>query len=113
MEAAVKMRQSNRFPFEPTDKYRKQLNAVERDTILIPTREGACTTYVFRSRHRESPAPLVVYLHGGGFVMERTERDDLCAARIAALTGGIVLDIDYSLSPEHVFLQPSMKSMTL
>lgn len=45
--------------------------------------------------------PLVIYLHGGGFVVGGLHsHDDLCAD-ISAATGLIVLAVDYRLCPEH------------
>lgn len=45
--------------------------------------------------------PVVVYLHGGGFVVGgRDSHDDVCA-EINAATGLRVVLVDYRLSPEH------------
>ncbi len=46
--------------------------------------------------------PVVVYLHGGGFVVGGLEsHDDICA-EIRASTGLTVVSVDYRLSPEHL-----------
>ena len=45
--------------------------------------------------------PIVLYLHGGGFVVGGLDsHDDLCA-EICAATGHDVIAVDYRLSPEH------------
>ena len=103
METVLKVRGGNRFPFQPSDDYRKYLNDVEVDTITIPASDGDCRAYVFSAKNRMSPSPVHIYLHGGGFILEHGERDELCAAKYAAVSGGIVFDIDYKLAPEHKF----------
>lgn len=47
--------------------------------------------------------PLVINFHGGGFVRERNERDQLFCSRLAMTFQCLVWDVDYSLAPEHPF----------
>lgn len=47
--------------------------------------------------------PIVVYFHGGGWMLGSPESHDLPVARICSEAGVAVLSLDYSLSPEHVF----------
>ena len=50
-----------------------------------------------------APAPLVVFLHGSGFVMlDLDTHDDLCR-RLCAGAGCAVASVDYRLAPEHKF----------
>ncbi|BFU47196.1 alpha/beta hydrolase [Krasilnikovia sp. MM14-A1004] len=46
-------------------------------------------------------APVVVYLHGGGWVMGGFETHHGICRRLAALSGCAVLAVDYRLAPEH------------
>jgi acetyl esterase len=46
---------------------------------------------------------VIVYLHGGGFVLGGLDSHDMITARLAADTGAIVLAVDYRLAPEHPF----------
>jgi acetyl esterase len=51
-------------------------------------------------------APLLVYYHGGGWVIGDLDiYDDLCRL-IAAAAGCLLLSVDYRLAPEHPFPQP-------
>jgi acetyl esterase len=51
----------------------------------------------------ERPAPLLLYFHGGGWVIGDLEtHDDVCRF-LAAAAGTAVLAIDYRLAPEHPF----------
>ncbi|HEU4361889.1 MAG TPA: alpha/beta hydrolase [Mycobacterium sp.] len=47
--------------------------------------------------------PLVVYLHGGGFVLCDLDSHDACCRRLANGVGGIVVSVDYRLAPEDPF----------
>jgi acetyl esterase len=61
-----------------------------------------------RARHyapQESggPHPLLVYFHGGGFVVGDVETHDAPCRLICAHAGVHVLSVDYRLAPEHRF----------
>jgi acetyl esterase/lipase len=47
--------------------------------------------------------PLVVYLHGGGFVLCDLDSHDACCRRLANGVGGVVISVDYRLAPENRF----------
>ena len=51
----------------------------------------------------EGPLPLVVFLHGGGFVIGSVGTHDGLARRIARDAGAVVVSVDYRLAPEHPF----------
>jgi acetyl esterase len=54
----------------------------------------------------EAEAPLLVYYHGGGWVIGDLDMyDDLCRL-IATASGAMVLSVDYRLAPEHPFPRP-------
>ena len=44
---------------------------------------------------------IVLYAHGGGFMLGSLDSHDGIVARIAAETGAMVIAIDYRLAPEH------------
>jgi salicylate hydroxylase len=51
----------------------------------------------------DSRAPVVLHLHGGGYVMGSAELSVPLAGRLAAAAGGWSLVPDYRLAPEHPF----------
>jgi acetyl esterase len=52
-------------------------------------------------RSGPEPRPLVVFLHGGGFVFGGLESHDRLCRRLAHSAGVAVLAVDYRLAPEH------------
>lgn len=46
---------------------------------------------------------VIVYYHGGGFVLYGIYSHDCVCRRLAALTNSIVVSVDYRLAPEHTF----------
>jgi acetyl esterase len=49
----------------------------------------------------EGPLPVVVYFHGGGWVIGDLEVVDQPCRRLASAAGAIVVSVDYRLAPEH------------
>jgi acetyl esterase len=47
--------------------------------------------------------PLIVFFHGGGWVIGDLETHDALCAKLNQITGCAVLAIDYRLAPEHRF----------
>lgn len=53
-----------------------------------------------------SPAPLVVYYHGGGWVIGTLETHDGTCRALARASGAAVLSVAYRLAPEHPYPAP-------
>lgn len=64
-----------------------------------PSREIPCRRYLPRGVDRAGP--MVLYAHGGGFVLGGLESHDDACAGIAEQTGLEVVAVDYRLAPEH------------
>ncbi|UJR13169.1 hypothetical protein I4U23_000192 [Adineta vaga] len=45
--------------------------------------------------------PTLIYIHGGGWTLFSLNTHDRIMREYAARTGFIVVDVDYSLSPEY------------
>jgi len=52
------------------------------------------------------PAPCLVYLHGGGFVLGGLDSHDRVCRELALAGGVLVAAVDYRLAPEHRFPEP-------
>ena len=55
---------------------------------------------VYQPRDAARPAPAVMHMHGGGFVMGTALMGDALYRRIAAEVGAVVVSVDYRLAPE-------------
>ena len=47
--------------------------------------------------------PLVVYFHGGGFVLGELRMGDWLCSQVASNVGAVVVSVDYRLAPRHRF----------
>jgi acetyl esterase/lipase len=76
-----------------------------RDHLVPATgdAEAAVRVRSYAPAATTGPAPCVLYLHGGGFVVGSIDGDDARAAQLAVDTGCIVISVDYRLAPEHPF----------
>lgn len=50
--------------------------------------------------------PVVIYLHGGGWVFMGIETHDSICRRVALETGAVVINVEYRLAPENKFPAP-------
>jgi acetyl esterase len=64
--------------------------------LRVPT----CPARLFRP-FAAAQGPLIVWLHGGGFVFGGVETHDRQCRLLAATAGVAVLSLDYRLAPEH------------
>jgi acetyl esterase len=63
---------------------------------------GALSVRVYRvAAAGITDAPLVVFFHGGGWVVCDVDTHDAACRRLAAGAGATVVSVDYRLAPEH------------
>jgi len=74
--------------------------AVIRD-LTIPGPAGEMRARLFDPRDAREPGPLVVYYHGGGFVIGDIETHASFCAEMARVLDLPVVSVDYRLAPEH------------
>ncbi len=55
---------------------------------------------------REGPLPMLVWFHGGGWVIGSVEDSDGTTRCLADQSGVIVISVDYRLAPEHKYPAP-------
>ncbi|EEU45631.1 uncharacterized protein NECHADRAFT_40931 [Fusarium vanettenii 77-13-4] len=78
------------------------LDIVEFD---VPVRDDTPITLrtYRRTANRDDALPLLVYMHGGGYVFGGLETDDSTCRAIALELGIVVVNVKYRLAPEHKF----------
>jgi acetyl esterase len=73
----------------------------EVSDLSIPGPGGDIPARLYIPNASVAPAPLLVFFHGGGFMVGDLETHDRLCRRLAAKSGVRVLAVDYRLSPEH------------
>jgi acetyl esterase len=74
------------------------------EELEIPGEAGPLPARFYRpGRLPAGPAPLLVYYHGGGWVIGDLDTHDGVCRFLAAAAGVAVLSLDYRLAPEHPF----------
>ncbi len=63
----------------------------------------AVRSYRPRRLSLEHPAPCVMYIHGGGWMVGDLDSHDFLTAALAADLNAVVVAVDYRLAPEHPF----------
>ncbi|HKY89915.1 MAG TPA: alpha/beta hydrolase [Nevskiaceae bacterium] len=73
---------------------------VEDRTIPGPSGKIAVRVY---TPEGQGPFPVLVYFHGGGFVIGSLNAYDILCRELTGGSGAVVVSVDYRLSPEHKF----------
>jgi acetyl esterase len=68
----------------------------------IPAPAGAIPVRIYTPEAR-GPLPLLVYFHGGGWVLGSLDTTDGICRALANGAGCVVVSVDYRLAPEHRF----------
>lgn len=76
--------------------------AVKKD-IAIPGPAGDIPARFYDPRDDRDPGPMVVFYHGGGFVIGDLESHDALCAEMAKTLDLPLVAIDYRLAPENPF----------
>jgi len=74
------------------------------EEVDIPTRAGKIRGRLLMPK--AAPSALIVFHHGGGWVIGRIEESDIIARFLVEKTGAGVVLVDYRLAPEHPFPAP-------
>lgn len=67
------------------------------------TMTGGLTGRLYTPSDRAAALPVLVYLHGGGWVVGSVETHDPFCRLLCEAAGVIILAVEYRLSPEHPF----------
>lgn len=72
------------------------------EDIRVPAADGTpLRARLYAPSHAR--LPVLLYLHGGGFVIGSLETHDSLCRQLALRSGGAVVALDYRLAPEHRF----------
>jgi acetyl esterase/lipase len=74
--------------------------------LAVPAPHGAISARIYRpttSRLSNGLAPVLVFFHGGGWVIGDLDSHDVVCRRLAYDGELVVISVDYRLAPEHKF----------
>ena len=71
--------------------------------LAIPGPAGTIPARLYRQTLSADPAPVLMFYHGGGWVIGDLEVYDSLCAEICRTLAMTVVSVDYRLAPEHVF----------
>lgn len=80
-----------------------RLEMARTSSLQIPGPAGPLAARLYVPHGAAEPGPLLVYYHGGGWVIGDLETHDAPCRFLAANSGVRLLAIDYRLAPEHPF----------
>jgi acetyl esterase len=78
---------------------------IEASDRTIPGPGGDIAVRVYRrpGSGGAGTRPLIVYFHGGGFVLGELRMGDWLCSQVARNVGAVVVSVDYRLAPRHRF----------
>lgn len=97
--SAVKMRETiNALRLDPG----VPADVAEIHDLMIPSSHGGIKARLYKAENTNQ-RPLLVWYHGGGWVLGDLDSAELTCRDIASQSGCHVLSVDYRLAPEHPF----------
>lgn len=88
------------FDFPPIELANIEDRTIEmRDGVAIPIR-------IYQPNKKQN-LPLIVFFHGGGFVLRSIDSHDKACRRFAKISEAVVVSVGYRLAPEHKFPIPT------
>lgn len=73
------------------------------EDLRLPANDGSQLDARLYAPAADAALPVLLYLHGGGFVIGGIATHDGLCRELAARSGGAVLSLAYRLAPEHRF----------
>jgi acetyl esterase len=73
------------------------------EDALAASEHGAVPIRIYKPLAAGEPLPVLMWFHGGGFVLGGVKECDAEGRDLATRTGCAVVSVDYRLAPEHPF----------
>ncbi|MFT7577920.1 MAG: acetyl esterase [Alphaproteobacteria bacterium] len=81
------------------------IEVAEVKNLSMPGPGGDIALRMYRAEPAKAGElqPVIVYFHGGGWVIGDLESHDTVCRELAVRSGSTLISVDYRLAPEHVF----------
>lgn len=76
---------------------------IKTEDRKIPTADHDVPVRIYQPPGAARPAPCLIYMHGGGWMLGDLDSSDMQAWGICQGTGAIVINVDYRLTPDHPY----------
>lgn len=73
------------------------------EDFTLPGPGGVLPVRLYKPSDTDTPLPVLVYFHGGGFIRGSIKSHDGVCRRLAKMGGFAVVSVEYRLAPEHPF----------
>ena len=75
------------------------------ENIFMPTESGQAKIRlrVYKTKIATTPSPVLIWMHGGGYVVGKPEQDDGCCSEYVQELGITVVSVDYRYAPKYPF----------
>ena len=84
-------------------KFHKNIEAEIEDKVLLTSNTGAVSVRVVRPKGNYEKLPVIIYAHGGGWIIGSKETHDMLVRTISNKVKAVVVFVEYSLAPEYQF----------
>jgi acetyl esterase len=74
--------------------------AIDEEWVVVPAAVGDVRVRLVRPPGLTTPAPVVVYMHGGGWILGNAGTHDRLVRELAVGAGAVVAFVEYTPSPE-------------
>jgi acetyl esterase/lipase len=86
----------------PPENYARSDVTIEAREIDGPPGAPRLTVLLYRPTNRSGKLPVLLHMHGGGYIMFRADAAGPSNVRTAAEVGCLVISVEYRLAPETV-----------
>jgi acetyl esterase/lipase len=76
------------------------------DGVEVITVGSGVAVRLYRPAGSTEPAPALLWIHGGGYVLGTAQQDDRLCLRFSRTLGITVASVEYRLAPEHPYPAP-------
>lgn len=83
----------------------KHIPAAVKDLDIAIDDNRSVNVRLVRPENYNDILPVIIYLHGGGWVMGDSETHDMLIRKLSVCTNSVVVFVNYSRSPEAVYPQ--------
>jgi acetyl esterase/lipase len=83
----------------------KTIDGLHVENVFIPRHDGRTNIRLrfYKPKSISAPTPVLIWIHGGGYLIGNPEQDDVICAQYVRELGITVISVDYRLAPKHPF----------